>query len=443
MAASGRVALVSRSPGETRIALVEGGSVVEIHLFRDCRPVVGSIVPGLVIQHLPACQAVLVDIGAEDPGFLPVKGSPGRPPLPEGTRLPVQVVHEPRRGKGARLGLDVSIAGHGLILTPSRPGLTFSSSLRDPGQRELLQACLLPVLCAGEGLVVRPEACSMQPDALIRELDTLRARYQSVLAGGTDCPLPLSVALSGRHVEDVVCDDADLLLKMRSAGFTVRLWDGPGSLLSTMDCDAVLGGALARRVPLGAKGCLWIEPTAALTAIDVDSGGDNPDEVNVRAVAEIARQIRLRALAGMIVVDFIAPQRGGARPAKKALAQALEDALSMDCVPSTVLGVSGLGLVEIRRDRTRTPLGEIILSPAQGGEADILPETSALDSLRAALDVLRSTRAARVSLRVSPVLHALLTGRLAPALEEAGRKAGSPVGLEIVPSYPASRYEVA
>lgn len=440
VASPGLVALVSRSPGETRIALTEAGDLVEIHVFRDCRPVGGAVVPGVVIGHLPGCRAALVDIGAEDPGFLPLNSVSGNRLPPEGERLPVQIVHEPRRGKGARLSAALSVSGRYLALVPSRPGLDLSSRV-DPAQRERLRVVLSPLLTAEEGVVVRPAACDADEDSLVQEFESLRLRYRRILSGASDCPLPLSVALSGRAVGEVLCDDAGSLLSLRASGFAVRLWSGPGSLLSAFGFEDVLERALARRVPLSSGGCLWIESTKALTAIDVDSGSADPVAVNACAVVEIARQIRLRALAGMIAVDFVAPPRN-ARRAKQALALSLSGAVSKDPVATTVVGVSGLGLVEVRRDRGRVPLADILLSGRRDGGLDPLPETSALDALRAALNTLRTAPAARVALRVSPVLHALLTGRLAPAMEEAARKAGAPVGLEVLPGSPSSYYEV-
>lgn len=421
-------ALLSRSPGETRVALLRGDTLLELHLFRDSRPGSGDCLWGRVLSRLPG--AALIDIGAADPAFLPSEDMPGNAIPPPGQRVLVQVVQEPRHGKGAKVTGRISVTGPLLAYTPMRSGVSLSSKVVDKATRSRLQDWGRRALAGEEGVVLRTQAATAPEAALEAELHTARQRWDRIQTQG-ERPLPLAQALQGRQVAEVLCEGRDAVMQARAArpdlaGVIVAAKGG--DLFAATGIDEEIESLLAPTVPLPGGAALHIQATAALTALDVDAGPLKPEEANRLAVAEIARQIRLRALAGMIVIDFVAPRRD-VFTAKKMLAQDLRQALSADPVPVQVLGVSALGLVELRRDRLRPPLADLLLTPATPAP---LPEAAALAALHRAVRMGLAMPGRWPRLRVSAAVAGLLDGPLRPARQEAETTLGGPLGLEVV-----------
>lgn len=422
-------ALYSRSPGETRVALLKGDTVLEIHIFRDCRPGVGDIVWGRVLNRLAG--AALIDIGAADPAFLPSEDMPGNAIPPQGSRVLVQVTQEPRSGKGAKVTGRISITGRLLAYTPMRSGVNLSSKIVDRATRGRLQSWGGRALGPDEGVVLRTQAVAASEDALDAELMVARQRWDRAQEHG-ERVRPLAQALDGRMVDSVLCEGRDAVLQARVARPDLGdriVSSRAGDLFAAEGVDDVLVDALSPTVSLPGGAALHIQETAALTAIDVDAGPLKADEANRLAVPEIARQIRLRALAGMIVIDFVAPRRD-VFSAKKALAQDLRTAMAADLVPAQVLGVSGLGLVEIRRDRHRPPLGDLMQGPTLPAA---LPEAIALGILHRAVRLGVSQPGRWPRLRISAGLAGLLDGPLHSARQEAEITLGGALTIEVVP----------
>ncbi len=187
------------------------------------------------------------------------------------------------------------------------------------------------------------------------------------------------------------------------------------------EVDEALEAALAPVVPLAGGGRLVIEPSAALTAIDVDSGAGRPAEVNASAVAEIARHLRLRGIGGQVVVDFVS---GRDRKPLFRLAEALKQAVRADPVPTHVFGVSPLGLVELTRERRGPALAELLCRRTQAAT----PETLALAGLRAVLAEALARPGAALGLRVAPVVASALA-RLGAERAETERRLGRPLAI--------------
>lgn len=432
-------ALLSRSPGETRVALLSRGMVQEFHLFRDSRPQAGDIVRGRSRGRLRQVAAALVDIGGAEPGFLPLEDVPPGIDVGEGAVVLVEVVQEPRADKGAKLTAAPSLAGALLAYTPFRPGAAISAKLTNRDERTRLETWAREALAAGEGAIVRTRAFDRPLEELDAELASLRADWAALTAETGPVPqrlrggaAPLEAALAGRAVDVVWAEGPGAFVAARDQrpDLTVKRFDG-GDLFDEHGIDEQLEVALARRLTLPGGARLTIDETAALTAIDVDTGPLPAEEANRLAVVEIARQLRLRALAGQIVVDFAAPRRQ-ATAAKRALADALRERLTADPVPTHVLGVSALGLVELRRERRRPPLADLLLSASPVRPPH--PEAVALDALRRLQRAVLAAPATPLHLTLAPVVAALLDGPLRPARAEAERALGGSVTIVADPA---------
>lgn len=424
-------ALIDRSPGLTRVALLAQGVVWEVHLFPDHLPLPGDLWLGRVKARVPGTRAAFVDLGSGPDAFLPAEDMPGGLP-PEGSAVLVEIAQAKRPGKGPKVTGAVSLGGLYLVYTPLRAGVSLSSRLTHKAERKRLQAWAEGAVVEGEGVVLRTAAFQVPEDVLDAALAEGRAAWAEVQAARKTakppCRLrsgqaPLAAALAGRAVDRVLCVGSALAEDARRArpdlAEAVRVC-GEG-LLAEEGVPEAVDSALARRVPLPGGGALTIETTAAATMIDVDSGRSGEAAANAAAVVEIARQIRLRGLAGAIVIDFAAPPKG-AMAAKRALADGLAQALADDPARPQVLGVSALGLVEVRRDRQRPPLADLLLGPAP-----LAPPSTvavALDALRRVVEHARSVPGSRPALTVAPAVAAVLRGPLAPAVAEAERALG-------------------
>lgn len=425
------LALIDRSPGLTRVALLAQGVVWEVHLFPDHLPLPGDLWLGQIKARVPGTQAAFVDLGNGPDGFLPAEDMPGGLP-PEGSAVLVEIAQAKRPGKGPKLTGAVSLGGVHLVYTPLRAGVSLSSRLTHKAERKRLSAWAAGAVGEGEGVVLRTAAFQAPEDVLDAALAEGRAVWAEVqgvmkeakapcrIRGGQS---PLAAALAGRAVDRVLCEGHALAAEARRARpdltEAVRVC-GPG-IFAEEGVPEAIDSALARRVPLPGGGALTIETTAAATMIDVDSGRSGEAAANAAAVTEIARQMRLRALAGAIVIDFAAPPKG-AMAAKRALAEALALALAEDPARPHVVGVSGLGLVEVRRDRLRPPLADLLLAPAQPAPPSSV--ALALEALRRAVEEARTVPGSRPVVHVGAAVAAVLRGPLAPAVAEAERALG-------------------
>jgi Rne/Rng family ribonuclease len=428
--------LVSDSPGETRWALLEGDRILEVVVQWDHAPEAGAVLAGRLGKRGPGGGAVFVDLGTGPAGFLPLADLPGKAP-PEGALLAVQVVQEARGAKGPKLTAKVTLPGRLLVFTPFAPGLGLSPKAGTSAQRTALRARIEPLLQPGEGAIARTAAGAdgVRDSALRADLDRNRALWaQATDALARDegpgpllpAPAPLVGWLNdlGPAIETVLADRGDRVPALAALAKGARP-DWTGSVALDPDAFARLGvedaleGTLAPRVPLPGGGALIIEDTQALTAIDVDTGGADPEAVSRAAPAMVAHQIRLRGLAGQILLDL--PRRKGGVD-REAVA-ALEALLAQDPAGPRLLGVTRGGLVEIVRPRARPPLSERLLAPV--GARPPAPDARLLARLRTLLRDPGPTP----TLTVTPAEDALLRGPLTPALEQARVRLGQEITL--------------
>ncbi len=376
--------LVERGPLETRIARLDDERLVEIEIQPVDEAVrVGAILLGPVRVVVPALSAAFVDIGGGPEGFLPL--GRGRPPN-EGAAVRVQVTRPATADKGPRLSLAANLVGHRLVLTPDGAEIRLSPRLKDKAERRRL-ATWAEDFRDGRGAVftLRRNAAGAGLDRLDDEAEHLIGRWRgietreaealSVLDPDDDEIHRLLVEVAGEDIE-ITFDELDDLARARAwcrrfrpeTEGRLHHHAGPVPLFTALAVEAEIEAALEREVALPSGGWLHIEPTRALTAIDVDSAGDGgaaarartARRVNLEAAVEITRQLRLRSVGGLVVVDFLNLSQ---RADRAAVLAALDEGFAEDPTAVRHGGFSSLGLVEIARTRTRPSLAERLLSP--------------------------------------------------------------------------------
>ena len=396
--------LVNITPQETRVAVVENGALQEVSIERQgSRGIVGNIYKGKVNRVLPGMEAAFVDIGLEKAGFLHVSDidnnsagteKPEDKPRPainellhEGQTLLVQVVKDPLGSKGARLTTSISVPSRYLVYTPNSSQIGVSVKIEDEDERERLRGLL------GEGLIenrhggcrVRTAAEGVEEEELHRDIsflatlwDSLRENAQHLKPGSlVHEDLPLSIRtlrdMVGRETSLVKVDSRETYQKMIEFSqryipdLPARIEHYPGErpLFDVHNIDDEIQRALARQVGLKSGGYLIIDQTEAMTTIDINTGAfvghQNLEETifktNMEASQAIARQLRLRNLGGIIIIDYIDMEQ---EDHKRQVLKTLEKYLAKDHAKTQVCEVSPLGLVEMTRKRTRESLEHVL-----------------------------------------------------------------------------------
>jgi ribonuclease G len=452
--------LVSADHGETRVAVLEsktkGGkrSVAELYVERrGRRSIVGNIYKGKVDNVLNGMEAAFVDIGLERNGFLHVdeivlpdgKQAPRRgrgsgrrigEMLKSGQEILVQVVKDPLKSKGARLSMNLSIAGRYLVYAPQGGGVGVSRRLSE-SERDRLRKMVDRTYKGPGGLIVRTAAHGAKKSDFVREIGYLHKLYgvlerrsEQTKAPGLvfqEADLPVRVLRDVFLVEfETAIIDSPKQFD-RVTGFfqrtapelvdKVELYESKKPLLEKWGVDKEIESTLERRVDLPSGGYLVIDYAEALTVIDVNSGSftgrgkggleETITRVNTEAAEEAVRQLRLRDIGGIIVIDFIDMARASNRD--KVL-KTMRKALDADKSKSYVVEVSPLGLVEMTRQNVTDGVREILTAPCPtcGGEGVVLSaETVALEGLRKMRD-LADRDAEAFLLRVNPKVAAEL-----------------------------------
>jgi len=395
--------LVNITPMETRVAVVEQGATQDIYIERSVnRDIVGNIYAGKVVRVLPGMQAAFVDIGAERTSFLHVSdvaeaGARNREErgsiadyLHEGRKVIVQVTREPMGSKGARLTMQLSVSSRYLVLMPQTDHVGVSQLIEDPAERERLQGVLAAALQAEDmedagGFILRTAAEGVGEVELLADLRFLKRLWAAVTrrAGAAgraellyeNLPLHLRTVrdLARASVSRIYVDSRDGFEAMRQfcddyvpevAGL-LEYYSGQRPLFDLHGVEADIERALERRVELKSGGHIVIDQTEAMTTIDVNTGSfvgrrnqaDTILKTNLEAATALARQLRLRNLGGIIIVDFIDmadPEH------RRQVHRILEKAMQRDPARNQITGVSELGLVEMTRKRTRESLEHIL-----------------------------------------------------------------------------------
>jgi ribonuclease G len=395
--------LINTTPQETRVAVIAAGVVQELHVERaSSRGLVSNIYLGKVARVLPGMQSAFVDIGLERAAFLHVadtlqhrQHANEKPPpierlLREGDTVLVQVAKDPIGTKGARLSMQISLAGRMLVYLPQEPHIGISQRIENEGERLHLRELLTRLRPAEEtgGYIARTSAEDAAEDEIATDIAYLRKRWTQIRDAARQVPAPSllyqDLSLAQRVLRDVATDETQSIqidsretfvalqafAQQYAPGATAKLghYSGERPLFDLYQIDSEIERALSRRVDLKSGGYLIIDQTEAMTTIDVNTGGfvgtrnfdDTVFKTNLEAAQSIARQLRLRNLGGIIIADFIDMTTAEHRDA--VLAE-LKKALARDRTRITVNGFTQLGLVEMTRKRTRESLAHVLCEP--------------------------------------------------------------------------------
>jgi ribonuclease G len=471
--------LINVTPQETRVAITATGVVQELLIERTAsRGLVGNIYVGRVARVLPGMQSAFVEIGLERAAFLHVadiwdrRDRPIEKILSEGEPVLVQVVKDPIGSKGARLSTQLSIAGRLLVYLPHDPHIGISQRIEDEGGRAVLRERLKELVPAEEkgGFIVRTLAEAAGEEELRADLAYLRELWKAVgeRSLGAEPPKLIyqDLSLAQRVLRDmvtaatarVVVDSRENFQKLTAFAerympqVRARLdhYTGERPLFELYNVEPEIERALSRRVELKSGGYLIIDQTEAMTTIDVNTGGfvgsrnfdDTVFKTNLEAAQAIARQLRLRNLGGIIIIDFIDMDSIEHR---NAVLDELRRALARDRTRITLNGFTALGLVEMTRKRTRESLAHVLCEPcptcAGRGEVRTV-HTVCYDILR---EIVREARAFNARefrvIAAQPVIDLLLEDESA-SLAMLQDFIGRPVSVQVETSYTQEQFDI-
>jgi len=473
--------IVSANPRETRVALLEDGVVSEIFLEREAhRGIVGSIYKGRVTRVLPGMQSAFVDIGLERDAFLhaadvfeelpenlltpeetdAARSAPIEERLHEGEEVVVQVLKEPMGTKGARITSHVSLPGRYLVLMPTVEHVGVSRKITDEEERRRLKTILKEFRQerGGGGLIARTAGHGREAEAFLRDGRYLSRTWDEVraLASRQRAPVLLyrEPSLLERLLRDLLSDDVasirldnerefqrtlDLVRALEpSLAPRVRLHDGASGIMEEHGVQAEIERALRSKVWLPTGGYIVINQTEALVAIDVNTGrfvGKNQLEetllkANLDAVREIVRQIRLRDLGGIIVVDFIDMEE---RKSHREVMRALEMEMRKDRSPTKLLSVNEFGLVILTRKRVKQSLERLLMQPCPycSGSGQVKGVATVCSEIYDEVRKLAADlRGEKLVLRVNPEVARALAGDEAPVLRSLAALTGGDVSVQ-------------
>ncbi|GMU63821.1 MAG: hypothetical protein AMXMBFR36_00950 [Acidobacteriota bacterium] len=484
MSRPGAKMLVESDPWETRIAVLEEDRLTELYLERHLhRGYVGNVCKGRVSRVLPGMQAAFVDIGLERDAFLYVADvAPAIPPgeepeldgeellgpaavgasidtlLRAGQELLVQVTKDPMPNKGARVTTHVTLPGRFLVLLPTVRHLGISRRIEDEVERTRLRSLLDALSHDDGGLIVRTAGEGRAGDELAADRAWLASLWRRIRDSSELLSAPALVHqdldLALRVVRDLFSADFAVLWVAGEGTYgrivefldqvqpalvpRVKLDREERGLFERFGIDHAIEDALKPKVWLPSGGYLVINPTEALVAIDVNTGRyvgrDNLEETalatNLEAVVEVVRQVRLRDLGGILVVDFIDMVDRGHR---EQVFAALESELRKDRSKSKVLAMSEFGLVEITRERSRANLERQLTSSCtycEGSGRIASVVTTCLAIRRAALRLAGTIGSSELMIRLHPEVARALRGEERSILEELERELATRVLLQ-------------
>jgi len=479
--------LINITPFETRVALVNQGAVQELHLERAIgRGHVGNVYLGRVVRVLPGMQSAFVDIGLERAAFLHIadlrenrrersqglNATPIEKLLFEGQTLMVQVIKDPLGSKGARLSTHISIAGRMLVYLPHDPHIGISQRIDDEAERHQLRERLAQIIPDDEkgGFIVRTQAEGVSDSELEADIAYLRTLWRSIQDAARSQAAPSllhqDLTLAQRVLRDMATLDTNtILVDSRTTSAQLVQWashytpsvadkiqhySGERPLFDTANVDEEIARALARRVDLKSGGYLIIDQTEALTTVDVNTGGfvggrnleDTIFKTNLEATQAIARQLRLRNLGGIIILDFI--DMDDLRHREAVLAE-LRKALARDRTKVTVNGFTQLGLVEMTRKRTRDSLAHQLCEPCptcQSRGNVRTPRTVCYEILREVLREARQFNPREFRVLASQDVVDLFLEEESQHLAMLGDFIGKPVSLEVASGYTQEQYDL-
>ncbi len=477
-----RSLVVNSTPLETRLALLENGQVCELFIERSAHvSQVGDVYKGRVAKLLQGMQSAFVNIGGPKDGFLyldepeahrlttedlPDEEEPETaleletlpltlPPVKEGEELLVQVVKDPIGSKGPRLSRHISFPGRFLVFMPGIDHIGISRKITDPEERERLRQLIRSHAAPGEGFIVRTAAIGEKDEDLVSDVAFLRELWREVQARSTTCHAPCLVWQDYRLLQKALRDlfreevasfwvDTDEAYQ-EVAGFVgklhpewvprVKRFTSDIPIFEAFDIEKELEQARHPKVFLKHGGSIVINQTEALVSVDVNTGKfagkkdleETVFHANLEAIPEIVRQLRLRNLGGIIVIDFI----DMTDPAHREQVMArLQEELKRDRNHARAAAISEFGLVEMTRKRTGPSLERLLTEPCpccDGTGRRISAETALLEVYRELVRRASHLQGATLRLSLHPDLRAAIPAEVRDGLHHLARSAGAQV----------------
>ena len=479
--------LINVTPNEVRAALLENGVLQEVYVERAARRgLISNIYKGRVLRVLPGMQAAFIDIGLERTAFLHASdiarngnGENGdevpniRDLVREGQDIMVQVVKDPLGNKGARLTTYITLPSRHLVLLPRSNTVGISARIEDEDERERLRLIVEEMLAERDldcGVIVRTVAEGMEREALESDLryslklwDVVQERCSKRSAKSLvheDLSLPLRVLrdMVTVDVERVLVDsqsDYEAMLEFAETYLpdtcpTLELYKRRRPIFDLHGIEDEIRRSLDRNIPLKSGGYLIFDQTEAMTTIDVNTGGyvghRNLEETiyrtNLEAAVAIARQLRLRNLGGIIIIDFIDMEEADHRDN---VLQVLEQALARDHARHQITPVSPLGLVEMTRKRSRESLQHVLCEdcPSCNGRGFVMTaETVCFEVFREVIRQARQFEFDEVMVLANEDVIELLLDEQADSLAELEEQTGKSIRLQTESLYQQDQFDV-
>ncbi|HDM8400392.1 TPA: ribonuclease G [Yersinia enterocolitica] len=481
--------LVNITPSETRVAYIDGGILQEIHIEREAkRGIVGNIYKGRVSRVLPGMQAAFVDIGLDKAAFLHasdimphtecVAGDEQKnfnvrdiaELVRQGQDLMVQVVKDPLGIKGARLTTDITLPSRYLVLMPGAAHVGVSQRIESEAERERLKKTVAEYCDEQGGFIIRTAAEGIGEEELAADAAFLKRLWTKVQERKkrniTKYKLYGEMALAQRVLRDFAGAALDKIRVDSKLTYDflveftreyipemtekLELYAGKQPIFDLYDVENEIQRSLERKVDLKSGGYLIIDQTEAMTTVDINTGAfvghRNLDETifntNIEATQAIARQLRLRNLGGIIIIDFIDMSNEEHR---RRVLHSLEQALTKDRVKTSISGFSQLGLVEMTRKRTRESIEHVLCNecPTCRGRGTVKSvETVCYEILREIVRVHHAYDSDRFLVYASPAVGEALKGEESHALAEVEIFVGKQVKVQIEPLYNQEQFDV-
>lgn len=474
--------LINFTPQETRVALVQHGEVQELLIERaQNRGILGNVYLGKVVRVLPGMQSAFVDIGLEKSAFIHVADINNGADIPieklvfDGQTILVQVLKDPLGTKGARLTTHISIAGRNLVYLPldeKNGQIGISQRITDEAERDHLKQRLRSILPEDlKGcLILRTSAEEATDKDLEQDLNYLLLTWsrihQQTLTKQTPSKIYEELNLIERVMRDIAeestsvirIDSAENSTKLQQFAATympklvdkIQLYRGERPLFDLFDVENEINLALNRRVNLKSGGYLMIDQTESMTTIDVNTGSyigaktfvDTIYKTNLEAAKAIARQLRLRNLGGIIIVDFIDMHIA---EHQTAVLSELSKSLALDRMKTTVNQFSNLGLVEMTRKRTRESLAHQLCEPCPvcDGKGEVkTAQTICYEILREIVREHRQFNPKEFRIVASPDVIDLFLEEQSQYLAELGEFIGKPIRLRSEGSFDQEHYDI-
>ena len=510
--------VVNSAPHETRVALLENGTIVEVFIERkDETSIAGNIYKGRVQRVLPGMQAAFVDIGFDQAAFIYVddvldaashklcqkfEQDPDNDEeetsdideeeerekesgswksrvapecsiedlLTEGQEIMVQVAKSSIGSKGPRVTTHISLAGRYMVLMPTVDHIGISKRISDETERTRLKEMLLSIRKNNFGYIFRTQARDIDETTLKKEIEFLNNTWEDILVRSKNISATALVYkdlnVTFRAVRDLLANEADKLIidskpeydnvqnflkkLMPDVNLSVELYQGPEPIFDAYNIEGDIARALKEKVWLKSGGYIVIEQTEALIAIDVNTGRyvgkHNFDETilktNLEAVKEIAYQIRLRNIGGIIIIDFIDMRRDSH---KEKVMTRMHEAMKKDKSQTNILPLTELGLVQMTRKRTRRNLNRTLCEPCFycNGNGHLLSGMSICHKIyRDLVSEAGDMMGNRFTVKVHPEIAQLLHGSEKHLISSLESQFAKPIAIYPEPHYHIEEYHI-